>query len=145
MNWEKFEVAERFEKLAKESVLLNRQSDLMAAQFDRIDDVIKSLNIGVATWIEYSITGNGHRAIGYSRLKGKWGVTLRKKENEVVEIWHVNDAPRYMRLEATAHVPGLFDALHAQVIDMTVKISKAGAALTEFADEITKKIKGEYL
>ncbi len=94
---------------------LNAVSDELGKSISEIDTVLKNLNLGVTVWVEiHSGSGdpsNGdfsywHEDIGYAKCRGSWGVCLRRvdgdqgEDDEGVEQWQFNEAPRALRLSA---------------------------------------------
>jgi len=118
---------------------LNFVSDELGKSVTELDSALKKLNLGVSVWKPmYSNDGlpedtwYTHEDIGYAKIDGKWGVSLRTvagdhnyPDRDTIEEWLFNDAPRSLRLSAIGHIPELLDAL------------------TQRADETAKSVRGE--
>jgi len=147
-------VASYYSQLSSVAADLNAVSDELGKSIGEIDAALKKLNLGIATWVTIS-SGNGNRYhedysywsrdIGYAKVGGKWGISLRKvdgdyqaPDEETVEAWPFNEAPRSIRLEAIDKIPTLIETLSRDAIETTKKIR---ARLGE-AKEVAEAIKG---
>lgn len=132
------QVAASFQRLAATASKLNGVSDELAESITALDAALKVLNLGVPAWVKVAGDADGDteqfwlEELGYARVNGQWGIALRSREgwlgdpdNEHVEKWLFNDAPRALRVEAVDHMPALLDEMAKQ------------------ADSIAEKIKGK--
>ncbi len=118
---------------------LNAVSDELGKSISEIDSVLKNLNLGITVWVTIRIHhGDPDRNdlsywsedIGYTKYKGRWGVCLRQVEGdesldeEEVEQWHFNDAPRALRLSAVDRLVELLQKLGEEGRTTTEKIKK---------------------
>jgi hypothetical protein len=130
-------VSDAFERLSASAAALNVVSDELSKPIAAIDSSLKTLNLGVTTWVEFA----GHvdhdagcfweRSMGYAKVSGKWGIAIRTKNGDFgnepdAEYWPFSEAPRAYRLEAVDKLPEL--------------IEKLVAAADETADKLKEKI-----
>ena len=117
---------------------LNAVSDELGKSVADIDSVLKKLNLGVSVWVGVrSGGGNLDRGddsfwsedIGYAKISGKWGISLRTvkgnytdPDEETVESWLFNDAPRSLRLASINFIPELLETLSKEAVETTKKI-----------------------
>ncbi len=145
-------VAKYYSQLQVVAADLNSVSDQLGKSISEIDSALKILNLGISVWVKIH-GGEGRdsgssfwrRDIGYSKIDGKWGISLRKiegdyndPEDEVLEQWPFNDAPRSLRLEAIEKIPALLEELSTQAIKTTKEIQ---ARLAE-AQAVASAVKG---
>jgi hypothetical protein len=96
---------------------------------------LKKLNVGITVWVQ--VRGNENEEtldhwseqIGYAKVAGKWGIALRTvtgnyqyPDQDSVEEWSFNEAPRQMRLSAIGRIPELFEQLSEHAASTTQKI-----------------------
>ncbi len=135
----------KFEKLAETAATLNAASDALSRPIAELDGALKSLNIGVATWVDFNHYEDGMawewgRALGYAKVGGRWGLAIREYEGRVGEPfskneeWLFSDAPRSFRVEAVPALPKLIDAL----IVAGTKTAKALEAKVMSASEVAQ-------
>lgn len=128
-------VQNSYKRLSLVAKDLNVVSDDLTKAVSILEEALQRLNLGVSAWVRLSgwesEIGNDwwSRDIGYTKLRDKWGIALRKAsgnynfpDDDSAEEWTFNDAPRWMRAEAVAKIPDLLDALLKQAQDTTKKI-----------------------
>jgi hypothetical protein len=111
---------------------LNSVSDQLGKSIAEIDDVLKKLNLGVSVWVtivaDEDVPFYWTEDLGYSKIDGKWGISLRSvsgnysEDSERVESWLFNDAPRALRLSAISKLPELLKKLSEEAAETTKKI-----------------------
>jgi hypothetical protein len=118
---------------------LNSVSDELGKSVSEIDNILKNFNLGIEVWV--GVHGGGgdpsigdfsywSEEIGYSRYKSRWGICLRRvqgdqaRDEEDVERWHFNDAPRALRLDAIDCLVELLQKLIEEGKTTTEKIRK---------------------
>jgi len=116
---------------------LNAVSDELGKSVAQIDDALKKLNLGITVWVVIQSWEGRERyenefwseELGYAKLNGKWGVSLKRVEGNYndpdgsdVESWSFSDAPRALRLSAIEKIPELLEKLVAQANVATQKI-----------------------
>lgn len=108
------------------------------------------MNLGISAWIDIRSSDEPQdqsywsEDIGYAKVGGKWGIALRTvrgnynwPDQESVEEWLFNDAPRSLRLSAIGKLPTLLEELSKEAIENTNKIK---ARLSE-AQEVANAVK----
>lgn len=107
---------------------LDMQTDQLGQAITELEDLLQVIKPGVAAWATIAVRDgvNGwSRAIGYTKINGRWSLALRerKKEGETENVWAFNEAARWMRVEAAAHIPELFAALVQRTMEMSEAMS----------------------
>ena len=131
-------VATYYSRLSTVAADLNAVSDELGKSISEIDFALKKLNLGITTWVAIqSGDGTGYqddysfwsREIGYAKVAGKWGISLRKVEGNyrapddaAIEEWPFNEAPRSLRLEAIDKIPELLEKLSTDAVKTTKDI-----------------------
>jgi hypothetical protein len=140
------ELTAKFLQLTEKAAALNAASDALGQPIVILDGVLKSLNIGVETWVVFD-SGTDQlsqrewqRALGYSKLHGKWGITIRDAfgpalvpEWEAIEEYFFAEAPRALRVAAIGSLPKLLDALIHAADETTVALKSKVAAASDVA------------
>jgi hypothetical protein len=131
-------VSASYSRLFSVATDLNAVSDELGKSVSDIDSALKKLNLGISAWVEVR-AGSGnldrgddsywHEDIGYAKISGKWGISLRKvdgnytdEDDERVESWLFNDAPRFIRLAAIDKIPKLIDMLSNEAVNTAMKL-----------------------
>lgn len=131
-------VASYYSQLSTVAADLNAVSDELGKSIAEIDTALKKLNLGITTWVSIKKGGgDGYhddfsfwsRDIGYAKVDSRWGISLRKvdgdyhdPDDEKIEEWLFNDAPRSLRLEAIDKIPELLERLSAEAVKTTKDI-----------------------
>lgn len=122
-----------FAECEESGKVLNEASDKLAELFKALDARIAGMNLGVAAWYTYaeskSPTG-WNRSVGYTRSNKRWGLSIKQWRDEptgdhLEEVWLINDAPRFLRIEAAAHIPDLIESLAKRTKEMTKLVERA--------------------
>lgn len=132
-------VASSYADLKTVAADLNAVSDELGKSISQIDAVLKNLNLGITAWVTMD-SGHGDadqgdisywsEDIGYTKYMGRWGICLRQvsgdpaADEENVEQWHFNDAPRALRLSAVDHLVGILQKLGEEGRKTTEKIKR---------------------
>jgi hypothetical protein len=143
-----------YKQLCNAAVDLNTASDELGKAISLWDAALQKLNLGVSAWVELSSGENeGYwwdRGIGYTQMKGRWGLALRDREGHYSapdanseEIWPFNEAPRWMRINAVGQIPDLLEALLKQAEDTTKKIKSKITQAYELAEAFGKVMEEE--
>jgi hypothetical protein len=125
-----------YQKLTAAAANLNALSDQLGKVIVELDAALKSLNLGITTWVPFSTGDDGSEwasdDIGYAKVDGKWGIAIRsisgdynypegiKTDGE----WLFNDAPRVLRLGAIDKIPDLLEKLVKDVATITERVDK---------------------
>jgi hypothetical protein len=128
---------------------LNTVSDELGKSVAEIDDALKKLNLGVSVWVnihEWEEEFDYYmEQLGYAKVDGKWGIALRTvsgdfrwPDQDKIEQWLFNDAPRRLRLAAIETLPEMLKSLSEEAVKTTDKIK---SRLAE-AKEVAAAVKG---
>lgn len=153
-------VGASFRKLSAVASDLNFSSDELGKSIADLDASLKKLNLGITAWVQ--IRGNSDpnegwywgEELGYDKVGSTWGMALRTvkgdagdPENEVVEKWLFNDAPRWLRLLAIELIPKLLEILSVEAEETAKKvrvklteIQEVAAVVKKASDEPLKRI-----
>ncbi len=145
-------VANYYSQLTTVAADLNAVSDELGKSIAEIDVALKKLNLGITAWVPvYSGEGGLHgddfsfwsRDIGYAKVSGKWGISLRTVDGNYhdpdeanVEAWLFNDAPRSNRLEAIGKIPELLEKLSKDAVETTKNIQARLGEAKAVADAV---------
>ncbi|HEV8718150.1 MAG TPA: hypothetical protein VGX03_35710 [Candidatus Binatia bacterium] len=142
-------ISASFLELADSAAHVNSASDELANAIRPIDAALKKLNLGVAAWHSYNDfedPNSGYyrsRRIGYARVGRTWGLALSTvsgfpdSDDENMEEWLFNDAPRWMRVEAVDHIPDLLELLVKETNKFTANLQKKTEKARELAGTIS--------
>ena len=146
-------VASSYSQLFAAAKELNSISDELGKSISEIDFALKKLNLGVSVWTQIRGNEGGPNQetwfwteeIGYAKVGANWGICLRKitgdynyPDQEDVESWLFNDAPRTLRISAIGKIPELLEKLSVEAVKTTEKIR---AKLDE-AQAVAKAVTG---
>ena len=131
-----------FRELAQTASQLNFVSDALGKYISEIESGLKTLNLGVASWvtIEKLDSNDGlvtlYRELGYDKVGKNWCIALRSfreapwsDEYLDHEVWAFDDGPRWLRIKAIDELPALLEKLNSDaanvVKDVAEKLSQA--------------------
>ena len=135
-----------FRQLSSAASELNATSDELGKSITELDAELKKINLGVAVWVQFR--GGTYddpmeywsEEIGYAKVGGKWGISLRKVEGhaqypdqETGEMWLFNEAPRKLRLPAIEKIPELLTKMAEDASETAKAIRGKLAAAQEVA------------
>ena len=138
-----------FQKLTESAANINAASDGLGKPIERLDAVLKKLNLGIGAWVSFADGGEWSggpwwsHEVGYARIDGQWGISIRTVScepsgYESTEEWLFNDAPRRFRIDAVDALPKLLDKLSSEANTMaekiTQKVSRADEVVTAVLD-----------
>jgi hypothetical protein len=109
---------------------LNRVSDWLTAEVERLNEYLKKLNLGVEAW---ELLEEQDQRVGYGKM-GNWGILIRQGES----CWPFSDAPRFLRVLAVPKLPCLLIALTARAAAQAEEIRKAAEKARQLAEEGTR-------
>jgi hypothetical protein len=148
-------VQDSYKRLTAAATNLNVASDELGKAIAVLEVALQRLNLGVSAWVRLSgWESENHfdwwsREVGYTKLRDKWGIALRKMsgnlnfpDDDSVEQWMFNEAPRWMRAEAVGKIPDLLEALLRQAQDTTKVIKDKTAQAFELAVAMSKVAEG---
>ena len=140
--------ATTFTELSKTALSINEASDKLSKVIERLDNALRSLNLGVAAWVEINSTSDDDLCwethyIGYDKIAGKWCIGLKEAsgnfnwpERDEGNVWVFSDGPREMRIRAVEHVPKLIETLNS----LGNKMAEELIAKTNEAELLAKAI-----
>jgi methyl-accepting chemotaxis protein len=142
-------IQSHFQALTETASSLNAASDELTKVIASLDEALKKLNVGLMVWVTFITWGTDEPSeydeeqIGYCKINGKWGISLRRiwgdhREDRHVEDgpWHFSDGPREMRLRGVDKIPELIQALSKQAADTTKKVQEKTEQVRELAAAI---------
>jgi hypothetical protein len=123
---------------------LNTVSDELGKSITEIDAALKKLNLGISVWVHIQDWSEDadyfYQDVGYAKVDGKWGIALRTvsgshncPDQDHVEQWLFNDAPRTLRLTAIQKLPDMLKKLSEEAVETTNKIKSKLAEAKEVA------------
>lgn len=151
------DIHEHFMVLSAIASELNIASDELTKQIAVLDEALKKLNVGLTVWVKFSDHSNPAgedydlEQIGYTKLQGKWGISLRHiwgywgDDDHAGEDgpWLFNDAPRDMRIRSVDKIPDVLRELSKEASNATKKIQEKTKEVHELAAAIGSVKTGE--
>lgn len=111
-----------FDKLSETASTLNSTSRRLNESIEQLNTALKQLNLGIPvwfqTWVHEAPNVSDVEEIGYARVRGAWGISIRKTiewpdgSEPDESVWHFADAPRDLRIRAIEFLPQLMDKLN---------------------------------
>jgi hypothetical protein len=141
-------VQANFRALSSVSTSLNTASDELAKAVSVLAEALKKLNVGLTVWVTFRSRDveeweYDDDQIGYGKVNGKWGITLRRNWGDIRNDnsgedgpWLFNEAPREMRLASVDKIPELIEALSREASDTTKRIQEKTQEVRELASVI---------
>jgi hypothetical protein len=139
-------------QLSHAAAELNAASDGLGEAVSVFDAALKRLNLGISSWVQVSGGEDEHgewwgRYIGYAKIGNEWGVSIKDAsgnyaypEEDTVEKWRFNDAPRWMRIDCMAKIVDVLEALIKQAEDTTKKLRARTDEALELASAMSKAL-----
>jgi hypothetical protein len=147
------DVRASFRELAKTASQLNFVSDALGKYVTEIESGLKTLNLGVASWVtvETSDSNEGlvtlYRQLGYDKIGKNWCIALRSyreaewsEEYLDFEVWAFDDGPRWLRIKAIDHLPALLRKLNSDAANITKNVSGKLRQACDVASEISAAV-----
>jgi hypothetical protein len=124
-----------FDKLSETASTLNSATRRLNEAIDQLNASLKQLNLGIPvwhqTWVHEDHNLTDVEEIGYARVRGKWGISIRKTiqlvngpEEPDESEWPFADAPRDLRIRAIEFLPRLMDKLSDEAAAAAEKLSE---------------------
>ena len=104
------------------------ESQRMREVIEDVEARLKTLNIGIATWVMC-----GDAEFGYARVNGQWRLALAKKDADAIALI---DASRAYKVEALLTLRDLLKALQSNSDDLSNKIILAVHSAREVMKEL---------
>lgn len=144
-----------FQALSTVASSLNTASDELTKVVSKLDEALKKLNVGLTDWVNFANHGDPNDSswydvdqIGYCKVDGKWGISLRHiwgredwDDHKEDGPWLFNDAPREMRLRSVDKIPELIESLSKKASETTKKIQEKTKEVGELARAIEEAAK----
>lgn len=144
-----------FQALSEVASSLNTASDELTKVVGKLDEALKKLNVGLTVWVKFADHGDPNNLswydcdqIGYCKVDGKWGISLRHiwgsedwDDRNEDGPWLFNDAPREMRLRSVDKIPELIESLSKKAAETTKKIQEKTKEVGELASAIEEAAK----
>jgi len=128
-------VESSYRQLSAVATDLNFVSDELGKSILELDSALKNLNLGITVWVKLRGGDSGYELdywsedLGYGKVGGKWGIALRTvsgnhnyPDEETIETWLFNEAPRVLRLSAIGKVPELLEKLSKEASETATQI-----------------------
>jgi hypothetical protein len=127
------------DELTETSKKINSATKRLSGAVEQLNEALKRLNLGVPVWVDVCSGEPSEQIIeteelGYAKVKGKWGVSIRFTVEGLgpdpdEKVWHFEDAPRDMRMRAAGSFNRLLEALNNESL-------KAARTMEERANDI---------
>ena len=146
-------VQSSYHQLSAVATVLNSVSDQLSKPVNEIDALLKKLNLGIVAWVTLregaELPEHWSEELGYAKIGGKWGIAIRTvvgdynyPDQDDIDEWLFNDAPRALRLSAVERLPELLDTLTRVAEDATAKIREKVGAVRTLADAVIEAERG---
>lgn len=142
-------VQDSYRQLSVAATTLNNASDRLGTSVAALDSAIKKLNLGISAWVhfqEWHSEDGFHYAdedIGYAKIGGKWGLSIRSVEGNEAEgptkseVWTFNEAPRALRVRAVPKIPDLLEKLVKEATNITKTVDQRVGEIDLLTDAIS--------
>jgi hypothetical protein len=146
------QVQASFKRLSNSSSVLNTASDQLNASVSALEVSLKKLGLGISSWVPFekwaSQDGLKYRVkdIGYAKVNGKWGLAIKSRsgheisDEDEVEIWPFNEAPRQLRVLAVKSIPALLDQLYKDSVDIASQVNKGKSDVDILTQAISQAV-----
>jgi hypothetical protein len=138
-----------FSELANTASEVNLVSDELGKFIVEIEDGLKSLNLGVASWVEISksVSADGDKrwveSLGFDKVHKNWCLALRNVcETDYLDeylehdLWPFNEAPRWLRIKGIDRLPALLVKLNADAQSVKKHLGTKLGTVAEVANGI---------
>ena len=138
-----------FQALSSVAHSLNTASDELTRVVGVLDEALKKLNVGLTVWVIFEDRCQNVDMqydcdqIGYCKVDGKWGISLRHiwgheafDDHDEDGPWLFNDAPRELRLRGIDKIPEVIEALAKEASNTTKRIQEKTKDVRELAGAI---------
>jgi hypothetical protein len=146
-----------FQALSEIASELNVASDSLTKTVGVLDEALKKLNVGLTVWVSFVDRGDDDNPhlynldqIGYCKVDGKWGLSIRRIWGDQLTDdknedgpWLFNDASREMRLRSVDKIPEVITKLAKEAFDTTKRIQEKTKEVLDLAKAITQVAKAE--
>jgi len=146
-----------FQALSEIASELNVASNSLTRTVGVLDEALKKLNVGLTAWVSFMDHGDENNPnlynvdeIGYCKVDGTWGISIRHIWGDESNDWHnedgpwlFNDASREMRLRSVDKIPEVIAKLAKEAFNTTKRIQEKTKEVLGLAEAITQVAKAE--
>jgi hypothetical protein len=138
-----------FRELSATASEVNSVSDALGKFVTEIEDGLKSLNLGVASWVQIASSSSEdglktwQENIGFDKIGKNWCIALRNTceaeyTDEYLEydLWSFNEGPRWLRIKAVDHLPALLQKLNSDAQNIKKQLEAKLGTAAEVANGI---------
>jgi hypothetical protein len=141
-------VQDSFRKIPVVATSLNNASDSLNNSAKRIEAVLKKHPLGVASWVKFTDSSSAdgmayyYEQVGFAKINGRWSLAIRtvagdeRADDDKVETWPFNEAPRGLRVKAVNKLPDLLEQLVKDGNEMIQEVTKQVKAVDFLADAL---------
>jgi hypothetical protein len=152
------EVQKHFQALSAVASSLNAASDALTKVVSTLDESLKKLNVGVTAWVTFRSRADANSdpetydddQIGYCKIRGTWGISLRHiwgnagwDDHNSDGPWLFNDAPRDLRLRSVDKIPDLIEALGKEASETIKQVHESTQRASALAGAIEQIVLAE--
>ena len=147
-------VQDSYRKIPAVAESLNSVSDNLNSSAKRVEAILKKHPLGVASWVKFtdSRTHDGmvyyYEQVGFAKINGKWSLAIRTVDGNVrddddIESWPFNEAPRGLRVKAVNKLPDLLEQLVKDGNEMIQEVTGQVKAVDFLADALEAALEPE--
>jgi hypothetical protein len=139
-------VSAAFAKLKVSAKSINEISGKLGKQIQAVEECLQRINVGVACWAKINEGRDGDeywsQSIGYCSFKDDWHIAIETREGadwadeDKVERWPFDKAPRYLQPKAVDKLPELIEALVSATDAAAARIQEKIGPAEEIASSI---------
>lgn len=116
--------AEALKTLSQAAAELQTETEALNADLAAFDERLAKIGPGVSVWLDQGLPGQPSWQLGYTRVSGKMGLAVRQTQAQT-EVLPIMNAPRHVRVTATALFNELIEALIACTRDHRSQVQVA--------------------
>jgi hypothetical protein len=147
-------VQDSYRKIPAVAESLNSVSDSLNSSAKRVEAILKKHPLGVASWVKFtdSRSPDGecyhYEQVGFAKINGKWSLAIRTVDGDVrddddIESWPFNEAPRGLRVKAVNKLPDLLEQLVKDGNEMIQEVTGQVKAVDFLADALEAVLEPE--
>lgn len=144
-----------FQILPPTATALNAATSKLNQSVNELEENFKKLGLGIPSWVTFGDRGSrdgtfyDYDQIGYAKLGGKWGLTVRNvfgnnidDRPDKIESWSFNESPRHLRIQAIKFIPELLKTMVLDAIEFTQKLEAGAEEVRLFSNRIADVLSG---
>lgn len=120
--------AEALKTLSQTAAELQTETEALNADLAAFDERLAKIGPGVSVWLEQGLPEQPAWQLGYARVNSKMGLAVRQTQTQT-EVIPIVNAPRHVRVTATALFGDLIEALIACTREHLSQVQVARARL----------------